>query len=100
MDFTPHPRVTAVVDLVTASGELFGGGALGFVTFGAPGPWLVGGVCRLTVQTKPRFISARRSSGTWPVTCSSPGNVLGSLANDGLRATLIPVVGLDWAFSR
>ena len=26
------------------------------------------------------------------------GNVLASVSNNGLRANVIPVVGLDWAF--
>lgn len=95
VEFTPHPRVTAVVDVVGR--RLFGGGALGFVTFGTPGLGSSQGFVGL-----PRGLTAVslapgikwNVAGNVLVTC----NVLGSLANDGLRATLIPVVGLDWAF--
>jgi hypothetical protein len=95
VEFTPHPRVTAAVDVIGR--RLFGGGAFGFVSFEMPG-----------IGTAQPFVGVPRGLSAvslapgikWNVAGNVlvTGSVLGSLANDGLRATLIPVVGLDWAF--
>ena len=41
---------------------------------------------------------ARGSNGTSPVNVLLTANVLASLADQGLRARVVPVVGFEWAF--
>jgi hypothetical protein len=96
VEFTPHPRVTAAVDLVGR--RLMGGGAMGLVTFDDPAGL---GSAQVLVGLPRGFSVVSLVPGLkWNVAGNVlvTGSVLASLTNDGLRAKLVPVIGLDWAF--
>ncbi len=97
VEFTPHPRVTAAVDVVGR--KLFGGGAMGFVTFDTPD---IGSAQPFVGLPRGLSVVSLAPGVKWNVggNVLVTGSILGSLVNEGLRATLIPVIGLDWAFSR
>jgi hypothetical protein len=88
-----HPRMTAVVDLVGR--QLLKGGALGYRHFSAVGAadLLVAvpeGIHQLALAPGVKLNLLQGILVT--------GNALVSLNQRGLRSTVTPVVGLDWAF--
>jgi hypothetical protein len=95
IEFTPHPRLTAVVDLVGR--RLLGGGAIGFRTFADP----LFGSADVLVGLPHGFDVVSLAPGVkWNVAGNAllTVNILASVTNDGLRADDVPVIGLDWAF--
>ncbi|HEV2986657.1 MAG TPA: transporter [Vicinamibacterales bacterium] len=109
LEFEAHPRMTAVVDLVGR--QLLKGGALEYQHFSQRAGTVVNGAvvcpgpadCQADVLVAvPKGIHqlALAPSIKWNAFQSVliTGNVLVSLNQRGLRAAVIPVVGLDWAF--
>jgi hypothetical protein len=94
LEFEAHPRMTAIVDLVGR--QLLKGGALEYQHFSsgqAAADLLVAaprGIHQLMLAPSVKWNAFRSVLLT--------GNVLVTLNERGLRATAIPVIGLDWAF--
>ena len=96
VELEAHPRATVVLDLVGRG--LRNGGKVAYQTFpgvlpGTAVDALVGvgeGVHQVAFAPGVKW----NTVGSFLLT----GNVLLSLSNSGLRANVIPVVGIDWAF--
>lgn len=94
-EWTPNPRLTTVLDFL---GEHFRhGGSAGYLTFVEPGR---GSLEALTGVPGGLTKAALAPGFKWNAYGSGliTGGVLLSLHNKGLRANVIPVIGLDWAF--
>jgi len=90
-----HPRATAIVDIVGR--RLLNGGQTSYRTDEfAPG--VVGGF--LGAVPKGFNVISVAPGVKWNVAGNVllTGNVLASVTNNGLRANVISVVGLEWAF--
>ena len=96
VEFEAHPRATVIVDVIGRG--LRNGGKVGYQRFVGDIPGtsldaLVGlaeGVHQLTLAPGVKW----NAFGSVLVT----GNLLVSMQNNGLRAQMIPVLGVDWAF--
>ena len=95
VELEAHPRATVVVDLVGRG--LRNGGKVGYQTiFGAPGQSFDALVGLPEGVHQVAFVPGLKWNAWGSVLLT--GNVLLSLSNSGLRANVIPVFGLDWAF--
>jgi hypothetical protein len=101
VEFDAHPRATVLLDLVGR--RLLHGGSLEYQTFPATdgqGHVAPGSIDALVGVSKSIGEVSLVPGIKWNVWRSVllTGNVLTTLSNDGLRANVIPVVGVDWAF--
>ena len=101
LEFDLHPRATALLDLVGR--RLLHGGSLEYQTFPATdgqGHVVAGSIDALVGVSKSVGEVSLAPGIKWNVWRSVllTGNVLTTLSNSGLRANVIPVVGVDWAF--
>ena len=94
VEFQAHPRATAIVDVIGR--RQLHGGQSGYQTV-ALGP---GSIDLLVALPEGLNVVSLAPGIKWNVGGSVlvTGNLLASLINNGLKAKLIPVVGLDWAF--
>lgn len=94
VEFEASPRATFVVDLVGR--HLRHGGKVGYQTF-TVGTSSIDALVALPEGLQQLSLAPGLK---WNVTGSLlvTVNVLASLKNDGLRANVIPVIGVDWAF--
>jgi hypothetical protein len=94
LELQPHARLTVIADVVGR--RLPGSGRLGYRTV-AVGP----GTVELLVALPESLDVVSFAPGfKWNVAGNVllTGTILTAITNGGLRANLIPVVGLDWAF--
>jgi hypothetical protein len=89
------PRATVVVDLVGRF--LRNGGKVGYQTFPGPGGTSIDALVGLPEGVHQMSLAPGVKWNAWRSVLIT-ANVLASLKNDGLRANVIPVVGIDWAF--
>jgi hypothetical protein len=97
VEFQAHRRITAMVDVLGR--RLLKGGRPGYERF----PFLLpggGSFEGLVGRAEGLNVVSLAPGLKWNVyrTLLLTGSVLTSLANDGLRAHVVPVLGLDWAF--
>jgi hypothetical protein len=94
VELDAHPQLTLLVDLIGR--QLRGGGTLGYQTFTTA----AGSVDALVAQGTPLNAISIAPGAKWNVwrNLLVTASVLTSLSNDGLRAKVIPVAGLDWGF--
>jgi hypothetical protein len=94
VEFEAHPRATVTVDVVGR--RQLNGGQLGYQTV-AVGP---GSIDLLLPLPKAVDVVSLAPGIKWSVASNVlvTGNILTSLVNRGLKANVIPVVGLEWAF--
>jgi hypothetical protein len=96
VEFEAHPRVTAVLDIVGR--RQLNGGQVGYVTFAAPGGLgTVDGLVGLSEGLNVVSLAPGIKWNAWRNVLVT-GNVLASLANNGIRANVVPVIGLDVTF--
>ncbi len=95
VELEAHPRATVVVDLVGK--RLFHGGETGYQTFLGPGGTSIDALVALPQGTNQLSLVPGIKWNAWRSVLVT-GNVLASLANSGLRANVVPVVGVDWTF--
>jgi hypothetical protein len=96
IEFAPHPLATVVLDVVGR--YLRHGGSVDYQTFTSPGGLSTGdflvaipeGLNQLSLAPGIKW----NAWGTVLVT----GNALVAIDNKGLRANVVPVIGIDWAF--
>jgi hypothetical protein len=95
LEIDAHPQLTVLVDFVGR--QLLGGGRLAYQTFTEPG---VGTVDALVGQSEGIHSFWIVPGAKWNVwrRMLLTANLLTTLANDGLRANLTPVAGIDWSF--
>jgi hypothetical protein len=95
VEYQVHPRATALLDIVGR--RQLHGGQIGYVTLPAPGG---GTLDALSGLAQGLNVVSVAPGVKWNVKGNVliTGSVLGSLANNGLRANVIPVLGLDWTF--
>ena len=93
-EFQAHPRLTANLDLIGR--HLFGGGRPDYALFLVPN----GSLESLVAGPESLDVISLAPGLKWNVygTLLFNGTLLTSLENDALRAHVVPVVGLDWAF--
>ena len=94
LELKAHPRATAVIDVVGR--RLLGGGRSAYVTF-------TEGTLSLDILSavpEALDVVSFAPGVKWNVAGNVllTANVLASITNQGLRANVVPVVGLDWAF--
>jgi len=94
VEFSPHPLTTIVVDVVGR--YLRHGGGVGYQTF-TTGSSSVDALIALPDGLNQLSLAPGIKWNAWG-TLLVTGNALFSLENNGLRANIIPVVGIDWAF--
>jgi hypothetical protein len=94
-EFETNARATAVFDVVGR--HLLNGGQLAYQTF--PALSGSGSIEELVGVSKGVTNLALAPGFKWNVwrTLLLTGNVLATLSNDGLRADVIPAIGLEWA---
>ena len=95
VEFEAHPRATVVVDIVGK--RLFHGGQTGYQTFPGPGGTSIDALIALPEGTNQLSLVPGVKWNAWRSVLIT-GNVLASLVNSGLRANVVPVVGVDWTF--
>jgi hypothetical protein len=94
IEFEAHPRMTIIVDLVGR--QLRHGGKVDYESFDRPAGSIdalvgvSGGIQQVSLVPGLKWNAWRSVLLT--------GNVLVALSDEGLKASVIPVVGLDWAF--
>jgi len=96
LELQPHARLTVIADVVGR--RLLGSGRLGYRQVPV-GP----GTAELLVALPESLDAVSFAPGfKWNLAGNVllTGTVLTAITNGGLRANLIPVVGLDWAFGR
>ena len=96
LEIDAHPQLTVLVDFVGR--QLLGGGKLAYQTFTAPGG--TGTVDALVGQAEGINSFWVVPGAKWNVwrRVLLTASLLTTLANDGLRANLTPVAGIDWSF--
>ena len=94
LEIDAHPQLTLLVDFVGR--QLMGGGKLAYQPFSVTG----GTVDALVGQDQGINSFWMVPGAKWNVwgRLLLTANVLTNLANDGLRAKVTPVAGIDWAF--
>lgn len=94
LEFGAHPRATVMVDVVGR--RLLGGGQLAYQTEPL-GPVLADVLVPISEGLD---VVSLAPGVKWNVAGNVllTGSLLTSVANNGLRANVIPVVGVDWAF--
>ena len=95
VELEAHPRATVIIDLVAR--HLFHGGKVGYQTFAGPGGSSIDALIGLPEGIQQLALAPGVKWNVWGSVLAT-ANVLTALTNDGLRANIIPVVGLDWAF--
>ena len=95
VELETHPRATVVVDFIGR--RLFHGGTTGYQTFPGPGGTSIDALIGLPEGTNQLSLVPGVKWNAWRSVLIT-GNVLASLVNSGLRANVVPVVGVDWTF--
>jgi hypothetical protein len=96
LEIDAHPQLTVLLDFVGR--QLLGGGKLAYQTFTAPGG--TGTVDALVGQSEginSFWIVPGAKWNVWRRVLLT-ASLLTTLANDGLRANVTPVAGIDWSF--
>jgi hypothetical protein len=96
LEFEAHPRVTVAVDVLGR--RLLNGGQLAYIKYNLVG--VPGSFDELEAVGEGLNVVSLAPGIKWNVwrKLLVTANVLGSMANDGVRAKVTPVFGLDWAF--
>jgi hypothetical protein len=94
-EFKAHPLATVVIDVVGRS--LRHAGSVGYQSFSGPGGSSIDALVALPEGVTQTALVPGIKVNVWKNTLLT-GNLLTSLSNKGLRANIIPVVGLDWTF--
>ena len=95
VEFAVHPRATANVDVVGR--RLLNGGQIGYTKLDFGAGQSVEALLGLPEGLNVVSLAPGIKWNIWRSALIT-GNVLASLANNGLRANLTPVLGIEWAF--
>jgi hypothetical protein len=95
VELDTHPRATVVIDIVGK--RLLHGGKTGYQTFPGPGGTSIDALIGLPESANQLSVVPGVKWNAWRSVLIT-GNVLASLTNSGLRANVVPVLGVDWAF--
>ena len=95
VEFEAHPRATVVVDVVGR--HLRHGGKVGYQTFTVGSSSSIDALVALPEGIQQISLAPGVKWNIWRSVLLT-GNLMAALKNDGLKANIIPVVGLDWAF--
>jgi hypothetical protein len=95
VEFAPHPLATIVLDIVGRGVRQ--GGSVAYQTFPGPGGTSIDALVGIPEGLNQVSFAPGIKWNAWRSMLIT-GNVLVSLANKGLEATAIPVIGVDWAF--